>query len=371
MKVSDVSIIGGGIAGLSCACYLARGGLRVALFEQEALLGAHASGRNAAIFRSADSTPFGVALAESNRASLDALCFDAQIPWLQHTETFFVSHDPSLLIAEQGRLVAAGFAAKRLSFLAERELLGAVPLLAGGLARAALRVDGDGVMDIHGVLTHLAEQARRAGAVISVGAKVAQIKHDGKRVHAVRLADGQTHFCDAVVIAAGAWSAALGSAAGAPLPLVPMRRHLFQLELDFSMARRSPIVWSLDREEECYFRPESGGVLCSPCDEDPHPAQEPRESEEAAELLAQKLARLAPRLAEQRVKRRWACLRTFAPDRVPVAGPDPRLRGLYWLAGLGGHGMSFGFAAAPAATGALLRRDYNFGGALSPARLLG
>ena len=38
---------------------------------------------------------------------------------------------------------------------------------------------------------------------------------------------------------------------------------------------------------------------------------------EAAERLAEKLTRHAPRFADLPVKRSWACLRTFAPDRKP------------------------------------------------------
>ena len=35
----------------------------------------------------------------------------------------------------------------------------------------------------------------------------------------------------------------------------------------------------------------------------------------------------------------WAGLRTFAPDRTPVAGFDPRLPGFFWLGGQGGYGF--------------------------------
>jgi D-arginine dehydrogenase len=32
-------------------------------------------------------------------------------------------------------------------------------------------------------------------------------------------------------------------------------------------------------------------------------------------------------------------MRTFVPDDHFVIGADPRLEGLYWVAGLGGHGV--------------------------------
>ncbi|MEM7751920.1 MAG: FAD-dependent oxidoreductase, partial [Pseudomonadota bacterium] len=48
--MSRVAIIGGGVAGLSAAAALARDGHEVIVFETEANLGYHASGRSAAMF---------------------------------------------------------------------------------------------------------------------------------------------------------------------------------------------------------------------------------------------------------------------------------------------------------------------------------
>ena len=44
-------------------------------------------------------------------------------------------------------------------------------------------------------------------------------------------------------------------------------------------------------------------------------------------------------LKVRRIERRWAGLRTFAPDRTPVAGEDPMAPGFWWLAGQGGYGI--------------------------------
>ncbi|MBL0915295.1 MAG: FAD-binding oxidoreductase, partial [Sphingopyxis sp.] len=39
------------------------------------------------------------------------------------------------------------------------------------------------------------------------------------------------------------------------------------------------------------------------------------------------------------VERKWAGLRSFAPDRIPVFGADPNVDGFYWCAGQGGFGI--------------------------------
>ena len=58
------------------------------------------------------------------------------------------------------------------------------------------------------------------------------------------------------------------------------------------------------------------------------------------EGIATKAARWLPSLSDARVARSWAGMRTFAPDQQFVVGADPRLRGLFWVAGLGGHGIT-------------------------------
>jgi D-arginine dehydrogenase len=57
-----------------------------------------------------------------------------------------------------------------------------------------------------------------------------------------------------------------------------------------------------------------------------------------------------------RVRRKWAGLRSFAPDRSPVIGYDPDIEGFFWLAGHGGYGIQTAPAAGQLAA-ALIRRE--------------
>jgi D-arginine dehydrogenase len=88
-----------------------------------------------------------------------------------------------------------------------------------------------------------------------------------------------------------------------------------------------------------YFKPESGVLMASPMDQDPSPPCDARPTEEAVAAVADKLARMAPPLTPRAIRHKWAGLRTFSPDRVPVVGADPRLPGFFWLAGQGGVGI--------------------------------
>jgi D-arginine dehydrogenase len=63
----------------------------------------------------------------------------------------------------------------------------------------------------------------------------------------------------------------------------------------------------------------------------------------------------ATRVTVGRVRRKWAGLRSFAPDRSPVIGFDAAAPGFFWLAGQGGYGIQTSPAAA--ALAAALVRD--------------
>jgi glycine/D-amino acid oxidase-like deaminating enzyme len=170
-----------------------------------------------------------------------------------------------------------------------------------------------------------------------------------------------------VVVAGGAWASEVGATCGAPLPLTPMVRHLVILAPELAPTSDATL-W--DVELGAYFRPESGALLASPGDHVPGLAGVPPTDPAALALLAEKLEVLAPALASSRVKRSWACLRTFAPDKIGVIGADPRLVGLYWLAGLGGHGLTVGLAAGEVLARVVVGRHEPYADVLSPARLL-
>jgi D-arginine dehydrogenase len=139
------------------------------------------------------------------------------------------------------------------------------------------------------------------------------------------------------------------------------------LDVDKSAARPAPVVWNV--EDELYFRPESGALLASSCDE--HQGPETTEAlSHALESLSVKLQSTAPSLSRANVKRTWYGLRTFARDRAIAIGADPRRQGLYWFVGLGGHGMSSAVAAGEQLARIVHGEPSPFSQALGVARLL-
>jgi D-arginine dehydrogenase len=328
-------VIGGGIAGLSLAWQLARD-RRVTLLEREDFCGTHSSARNAQIWLPVDEDATTGPLALRSAELLESL-LGSEREWLRRTGAIVLVADDRYFDAVDRGARTADLAVRAIDAKTLSELS---PVVCSD--EIAVYVEGAGVFDPNAMLRALERACRTAGVSVRTGASVRRIRVRG-RVRGVELEDGSDLAADEVVIAAGAWSASLGASAGAPLPLVPLRRHLVVLEAD--PARAGMTVWRFG-PRQVYFRPESGGVLASPCDEAPFDPCLPPSDPEALEALARELEPIAPELVDARVRTKWACLRTYAHDRELVLGPDPRVEGLAWMAGFGGRGMTVGVAAA-------------------------
>jgi D-arginine dehydrogenase len=327
-------IIGAGFAGAATAWALGRAGLGPGvLLEREVSYGVHASGRNAGLLKLGEDDPFVRALAVRSQAALCGLD-DPSEPVLRRTGGL------SLASGEAAGHLATTCAALRASGLDARvltpsEARARLALLEHVSFDAALWCTEEGVVDVHALLTRYLRLAREAGFSLHTDTAVQGLTLDGARVTGVSTARGNIRS-DVVIDASGAWAGRLRGP-GARLPLQPMRRHLFVSGPIAGVTRAMPFVWVEDAA--FYFKPEGDGLLLSPCDETRMEPCLPATDAAAAELLADKLARHAPALADIELRRSWACLRTFAPDRHPVIGFDAELPGLFHVSGLGGFGM--------------------------------
>lgn len=337
----DTIVIGGGIAGVSALAELARHGSAL-LLEQEPCLAAHASGRNAALYRPLERDDTTAVLA---RRSLEILQTYSAEPMLRPVGMLLVSGDPASIDAEAAHASALEVPH---SVLSQSQCGDRVTLLRGGDVRAGLMLPTAGVLDIHRMITTLAAVARDRGARVCQSVQVLGIEAEFGRARGVRLADGSRVSAKRVVVAAGAWGSQLARECGSRVQLIPERRHLMLLRAGSPPDQQAPIVWRLDPRQELYFRPESGGFLASPCDVAVAEPHQTIVDPAVLEQLANKLNQTAPSLAASRVSQVWACLRTFAPDRELVLGADPAVENLYWFGGLGGRGMAVAVAAAEA-----------------------
>jgi len=347
----DVAVIGAGFAGASTAWWLRRAGVgSVALLEREGTPGARASGRNAGIAR--------VAIADAPTAELAhrSVAFLSSPPVGFTPRPLFEPSGGILLASEEGvsGLVDVLDASEKAGVSAlpmnRAEILDRVPFLEDSPFLESALSPSDGLVDIHGLL-----QAYLRGMDLFTSSAVTGWERSGSRIVAAELEGGRLE-ADHFVLACGAWSAELGALAGTfDLPLEPRRRHLIHTgRLDW-VDPAIPYVWHLG--PDVYFRPESGGLLLSPCDEEIfHSGDVPADSE-APVWLYERLERAFPKLKDVPAARVWADVRCFVPDARFVIGSDPLLENLAWVCALGGHGMTCSAAAGELAAALILGEE--------------
>lgn len=368
MERARVVIVGAGFAGAATAAALAARGVReVTILEAEPLFGAHASGKNAAMARRVIEDGLMSQLATDGLAGLVALAARRGLALLRPVGGMIIGSE-----ADVERLWAGGAAVPELAAQMTRETMAEasarVPALRGASAAAALVTEGCGVVDIHALLTALLDEARGGGATLRLGTPLTGVRTAAGRVVAAQTASGDI-ACDALAIASGTWANQTAALAGAAaLPFRPVRRHLFTTAPLDSIDADWPFVWNVTAG--VYFRPEGRGLLMCACDQTPWPEGAPTVDPAERERLAAQFSAHLPGLAGARPNRAWACVRQLTPDGRFVIGEDPGVGGLFWVSGLGGHGMTTSVAVGELAAAAIVdgRVPEPFGAAFSPAR---
>jgi glycine oxidase len=140
------------------------------------------------------------------------------------------------------------------------------------------------------------------------------------------LVDDEMLDGDAVVMAAGAWTAALCASFGARLPVEPRRGQMVAL------AHTPPVVSHVVRSENVYLVPRPSGELLIGATVERVGFERAVTPEGLGGLIAQAVA-LVPEIGRRPITRSWCGFRPAAPDGLPVLGPSPDVVGLFVATG--------------------------------------
>ena len=366
----DFLVIGGGIAGVSAAAHLAPRG-SVTLVEKETSLAYHTSGRSAAMlvenYGSAGSRP----LVKASRPFLaNPPDYSVDTELLSPRAVMWVAEERDLeqlsVIAEKGHANGAGS-----TLLDPGAAMDKMPLLDPDWLGGALIEPSGADIDVAALHQAFVRVARHHGAEIITDAGVTSIERSGS---GWKVQSGDLQFeAEAVINAAGAWGDHIADMAGIdPIGLQPFRRTAFMVPGDAQFADLPMIV---EVGENWYLKPDGVQLLCSLAEETPLAPQDAKPEMEDVALAIDRINR-ATTLEIRAVNSQWAGLRTFAPDRDLVIGPDPTAPGFFWLVGQGGIGIqtspAYGDLLAALVTDAKLSMDLEAAGVdptrTSPAR---
>jgi D-arginine dehydrogenase len=331
----DILIVGAGISGAAAGYYLA-GNRRVVLLEGEAQPGYHSTGRSAALY-------------EPSLGNATVRGFDiASGPFLKNPPAGFCA---APILTPRGELTICdgdnraklddllalnGSGGNEIREIAIDQALAMIPAIRPECLRWATYEPGVMDIDVHGLHQGFLKGFAAAGGTLVCDAPVTKAE---RRAGLWQIHAGSEQFSAPILIdAAGAWAdhvAVLGGVA--PLGLQPKRRTAAILPApDGVDVWRWPVLGAAG--ENAYLNSHAGKLLASPGDATPVEPQDVQPEELDVAMLVDWVERKTT-MTVRRIERRWAGLRTFAPDNCPVMGEDQSMPGFWWLAGQGGYGI--------------------------------
>jgi D-arginine dehydrogenase len=337
--IHDVAIVGAGMAGAGLAAAMGTRA-RVLLLEAEDMPGRHATGRSAAFWSETYGGPAVQPLTTASGPALREGGYLTPLGSLHVGRAEDAARIERLLTDFDG----SGVALSRID--------------------PAARIPGLRPEWVHGVwepsCAYIDVAALHADYLASAKAAGTEIRTDAALLAAERR-DGVWHLetragpfaARLLVDAAGAWADDVARIAGvAPIGITPYRRTMVQLRTDPPVPEGLPHV--VDIAGQFYFKPEAGGRLwLTPHDETPSAPCDIAPEEWDVAVAIDRLEKVVDWRVEV-VERRWAGLRSFAPDRAPVYGFDAHVPGFFWCAGQGGFGIQTAPAASALAAALLL-----------------
>ena len=367
-------IVGGGVMGAATACFLARDhGVDVTVIERDPTYTRASSALSASSIRQQFSQPANIALSQWSLAFLHRVGDELAVG----------DERPQLGLVEPGYLylaTAAGAAVLRdthavqraagadVALLAPQELAARFPwLTTGDLALGSLGLSGEGWFDGPALLQAFRRKAIACGARF-VAADATAFETAGDRVQAVVARDGRCFAADALVLAAGAWSAPLAALLGVALPVHAKKRDVFVIDSP-AVLPACPLV--ID-PSGLWFRPDgssgsrylTGAPPREPWPGDPdEPPLDDIDHGLFDEHIWPALAARVPAFEALRVRSAWSGyyeMNLF--DQNGLAGALPGWRNAYAACGFSGHGMQ----QAPA-VGSALAAMVAGGGSTAPA----
>ncbi|MEI4485684.1 FAD-binding oxidoreductase [Frigidibacter sp. MR17.14] len=385
----DVAIIGGGVAGISTALFLARAGQKVAVLEKGRIAGEQSS-RNWGWIRQQGRDPSELPLViealrhwqSLNIETNDALGFRREgIVYIAKTEAELAAHEAWLPHAR-----AHGVDTRLLSRRELSALMPNAPGWAGGIVTPS-----DARAEPWVAVPVLARLAAQAGAVIREGCAVRRLEVTGGQVTGVLTERGRI-AAGRVVLAGGAWSGMFARAHGVRLPQLAVRctvgvtqelpeifagaasdgRVAFRRRLDgrYTLASGAlhdvyvgPDAFRYLKDFLPQIRADISGSHFKPAAPKGFPdawgtprrlradratpfeamrVLDPAPNPMFSEMFRTRFAEAFPVLGEIRLDLTWAGMIDTLPDVVPALGEAPDLPGLIVATGLSGHGFGIG-----------------------------
>lgn len=349
MKNYDVLIVGGGIMAASVAYHLREQGYpgSIGIFEKDAMYEYSSTPRSEGGIRQTFSTEINIKMSQYSFNMYEkfeqemALDGDETLIDFKKNGYLYLLNEMSLPIFEDILKIHRKLNVKS-EYWTPAELKERYPdFCVEDLAGAVFDPDA-GNADPYSVLQAYNRHNKRRD-VDYMYEEVDTILREGDRVTGVRLANGEVYHANIVVNAAGAWSGELSDKLALPIPVKPLRRQLYTIDMTERFSQTIPFTFD---PTGLHFRTEGDRYVVGWAREDAYGYNFKLNRSFFEEEIWPVLASRSPLFEQLKMERGWAGLYDYnTADQNAVIGEHPELTGYYIITGFSGHG----FQHAPAA----------------------